>query len=109
MKRRAAFVATFLLGVVLTLAAGWLRSHLPARDDAPVPVVVIPALASETFTYRWADGFTALLFTADGQRLELPLMWLPGDAEPGDSFLVTTQVRPEDDLTSFEVVVEPGG
>ena len=109
MKRRSAFVATFLLGVVLTLAAGWLRSHLPVRSGSPVPVIVVPALASETFTYRQANGFMALLFTADGQKLELPRMWLPGDAEPGDTFLVTTQVQPEGELTSFEIVIEPGG
>lgn len=108
MNRRTASLSALLLGSLLTFVLlntlPRLRLGAPSEEDI---VLVIPALAEETYTYQATRGFTAVLSTQGGQRLELPANWLPSEPKPGASFRVRTELQPSPASLSLNAVVTP--
>lgn len=108
MAFRAALLLAFLLGASLTFIA--LRLLPPVRLGPPDPAnltLVIPAVANGTYTYSQAQAFVAVLRSEEGRRLEFPYMWLPGEAQVGDTFVVRTLVQPGQEGSDFSVAIKP--
>ena len=106
-KRYLSYLAAFFLGVAAVFA--W--QHLPVLrtrlNGSHELGVVVPALAETTYTFQRSRGFDALLTTAEGQRLEFPRAWLPGDARPGARYRVTTEIRPSKEASRFAATLVP--
>ncbi len=108
MASRATLFLVFLLGASLTFAA--LRLLPPVRLTPPDPAnltLVVPAVATDTYTYRQTRGFMAVLRSEEGRQLEFPRMWLPGEAQVGDTFVVRTLVQPGKEGSDFNVAIKP--
>ena len=104
----AGLLLAFVLGGLLTFGVTELAWRFPlgSSDEADL-TLVIPAVTTGTYRFERRRGFTALLRSGEGRRLELPTQWLPGDATLGDRFDVTTNVAPGNERSAFDVLVEP--
>jgi hypothetical protein len=77
------------------------------QPESQIPVLLMPALASETYTYRDTQGMLAVLESSGGLRFEVPHAWLPGDAQVGSAFRVTTEVQLQASRTTLGLAIEP--
>ena len=103
-KRLALSAVIVALAVVLLALLSLLIRQQPESD---IPVMLVPALASETYTYRQTEGMVAVLESSGGLRFEVPHAWLPDNARAGDTFRVTTEVQLQPSRTSLGLVIEP--
>lgn len=108
MPFRAALSLSFLLGAGLMFAFLRLLPLVPigAAGDVEDLSLVIPAVTSETYRYRQAQGFLAVLKSANGRNVEMPAAWLPGGGEVRGEFRVGTTIELEADTSKFTTVVE---
>ena len=104
MRRLAITVAIAAVAVVALTVLPLLSQQQPESD---IPVLLIPALASETYTYSQAQGMLAVLEASNGLRFEVPHAWLPGDAQVGGAFRVTSNVQPQQATTTLNVSITP--
>jgi hypothetical protein len=107
MTSRASLAVAFLVGAglaVVTLQVLPLLSWQAASGENLS--VVIPAVTRESYRFRGARGFVAVLVSENGRRLEFPLMWLPGEIGSSSGFRVDTKIEPGESTTSFRVVIE---
>lgn len=49
----------------------------------------------------------AVLRSEEGQQLEFPRVWLPSEAQVGDTFVVRTLVQPSKERNDFSVAIKP--
>lgn len=107
MKPWLALLLALLLGMVLGVAVSKVLPKLPLISGASeVPVLIIPAIVSEDYSYLQRRGFTAVLVSANRQRLEFPAAWLPSKVEQGDKLHVTTRIQPGLSSTAFAATIE---
>ena len=96
------------LGGLLTFGGVRLLERFPlGSPDETDLTLVIPAVSASTYRFAARRGFTALLRSENGRRLELPLQWLPGDAQLGDRFTVRTNISSADERSTFEIGITP--
>lgn len=105
--KRWRYLAAFVLGIAAVLV--WQRlPDVNARLNGRAELgVVVPAIAETTYTFRRSRGFDAVLTAAEGQRLEYPRAWLPGDAQLGARNRVTTEIIPAQQESRFAVTLLP--
>lgn len=107
MKPRLALLLALLFGMVLGVAVSKVLPKLPLMTGASeVPVLIIPAVVSEDYSYLQRRGFTAVLVSGNRQRLEFPVTWLPSKVKQGDKLHVTTQIQTSLSSTTFAATIE---
>ena len=101
-----ALILSFLLGAGLMFASLRLLPLLQFGAGGVENLsLVIPAVTNKTYRYRQNRGFTAVLASEDGRRLELPAAWLPGSGARG-GFRVETGIDLGTSISRFTVVIE---
>lgn len=107
-KRWLGYATAFALGVAALFTWQTLPFLSARLGGKPALGVVVPAVTDTTYTFQRSRGFDALLVSPEGKRLEFPRMWLPGDAQPGARYRVTTEISPSDVESRFAVMIKPG-
>ena len=101
-----ALILSFLLGAGLMFASLKLLPLLQFGAGGVEDLsLVIPMVTNKTYRYRQDRGFTAVLASEDGRRLEFPAAWLPGSGARG-RFRVETGIDLGTSTSRFMVVIE---
>ena len=95
----------FFLGMgILLIWQSW-PLMLAQMGRTPQLKLVVPVITEAGYTFRHVRGFEAQLYNDQGQRLQFPRMWLPGDAQPGTHYRVITKVSPSPEESTFTVLL----
>lgn len=107
-KQWLGHAAAFALGVAAVIVWQALPTLSARFGGEPTLGVVVPAVTEANFTFQRSRGFDALLASPDGKRLEFPRMWLPGEAQVGARYQVTTGISLADEESRFAVTIVQG-
>jgi hypothetical protein len=103
----ARLAVAFLLGAGLAVVTQQLLPLLSRQVASAENIsVVIPAVTTDSYRYRGARGFVAVLVSENGRMIEFPSTWLPGEVDSSSGFRVDTKIEPGETITSFRVVIE---